>query len=408
MAQRLRQLEGKADFTALHGDPTKRQPAIKVIHVITGLDVGGAEMMLYQLLAHMDRTRFDAEVISLTDIGLVGEKIQALGVPVRALGMSRSGLPSPWLIPRLALWLRQARPSLVQTWMYHADLLGTASARFAGRPPVIWNIQYGGFDKQRDKKRTVLVASACARLSHRGPTCIVSCSVTAKKAHAELGYANEKIKVIPNAANTAAFHPNEQARREVRQELGIDDSVPLIGMVGRFDPQKDHHNFVHAAIRLHQNRPDVQYLLCGLNVTWQNPSLAGWVPGALRDRFHLLGRRQDIARLGAALDIGSLSSAYGEGFPMALNELMACGIPCAATDVGDCALLIGETGRIVPPQNPQALADAWQELAGMDRKERDSLGQAARQRVETHFSITQIAIQYEALYREVATTWPRV
>jgi glycosyltransferase involved in cell wall biosynthesis len=378
---------------------------MKVVHVITGLDVGGAEMMLYQLLAHIDRTQFDLEVISLTDIGLVGQKIQSLGVPVRALGMNRNGLPSPMLIPRLARWLREMRPQVVQTWMYHADLLGTLAAHMAGRPPVIWNIQYGGFDAQRDKKRTVLVAKACARLSHRGPMCIVSCAVTAKKAHAALGYADEKIKVIPNAADVAAFYPNEQARREVRQELGIDDAVPLIGMVGRFDPQKDHHNFVQAAVRLYQSRPDVQYLLCGLELSWENTTLAAWIPLAIRDRFHLLGRRQDVARLGAALDIGSLSSAYGEGFPMALNELMACGIPCAATDVGDCALLIGETGRIVPPRDPQALANALRELVGMNREDRGRLGRAARERVETHFSILEITAQYEALYREVTTKY---
>jgi len=401
MLPALRQAGQRTDQS---GVEATRRPAIKVVHVITGLTVGGAEMMLYQLLAHMDRTAFDSEVISLTDIGPVGEKIQELGVPVRALGMGRSGLPNPLLLPRLAGWLRAARPQVVQTWLYHADLIGTLAARFAGNPPVVWNIQYGGFHSDHDKRRTVLVARACARLSHRLPARIVSCSVAARAAHGEVGYELEKITVIPNAADTDAFQPDAEARRIVRQELGITDKTPLIGMAGRFNPQKDHHNFVQAAVRLHQDRPDAQFLLCGLDVTWQNPAFKEWVPPTMRGRFHLLGRRQDVARLAAALDIGCLSSAYGEGFPMALNELMACGVPCAVTDVGDCALLVGETGRVVPPRDPQALAGAWHELIEMSAEERTRLGHAARQRVETHFSITGIAARYEALYREVAKT----
>ncbi len=377
---------------------------MKILHIITGLGVGGAEMMLYQLLAHMDRDDFPSEVISLTDIGPVGEKIQALGVPVRALGMGRSGLPNPRLVLRLTRWLREARPDIVQTWMYHADLVGTLAARMAGGPPVVWNIQYGGFHPRRDKRSTVLVAQACARLSHRQPARIVSCSVAAQEAHGKLGYNTDKITVIPNAADTTAFRPNREVRSVVRKELGIGGEAPLIGVVGRFDPQKDHHNFVQAAIRLHQDWPDAYFLMCGLDVTWQNPAFAEWIPAAMHDRFHLLGRRQDVARLAAALDVGCLSSAYGEGFPMALNELMACGIPCVATDVGDCALLIGDTGLVVPPRDPQALADAWREMIEKGPEQRARLGWAARERVEQHFSITEIARCYERLYEEVAGT----
>ncbi len=373
MAQVLRRDGERAEPMEAASSP---RPAIKIVHVITGLDVGGAEMMLYQLLAHMDRSAFPSEVISLTDIGPVGEKIQALGIPVRALGMGRSGLPDPRLALRLARLLREARPQVVQTWMYHADLIGTLAARMAGAPPVVWNIQYGGFHSGRDKRSTVRVAQACARLSHRQPARIVSCSVAAREEHGKLGYKLNKITVIPNAADVTSFQPDREARHAVREELGVGGETPLIGMVGRFDPQKDHHNFVQAAVRLHGERPDAHYLLCGLDVAW----------------------------LAAALDVGCLSSAYGEGFPMALNELMACGVPCVATDVGDCALLVGETGRVVPPRDPQALAAAWREMLEMAPEERVRLGQAARERVERHFSITEIADCYGALYQEVAKT----
>ena len=376
--------------------------ATNIVHVITGLEVGGAEMMLYQLLAHMDRADFPSEVISLTDVGPVGEKIRGLGIPVRALGMGRSGPPDPRLLLRLARWLRAARPQVVQTWMYHADLLGALAARAAGSPPVVWNIQYGGFHPDHDKRSTVLTARLCARLSRRLPRRIVSCSAAAREEHGRLGYDRGKITVIPNAADTDAFRPDREARRAVREELGLCDDTPLIGMAGRFNPQKDHRNFVRAAVRLHQDRPDAHFLLCGLDVAWDNPAFSEWVPPAMRGRFRLLGRRPDVARLAAALDVGSLSSAYGEGFPMALNELMACGVPCAATDVGDCALLVGDTGRIVPPRDPEALAGAWRDLLDMGGEGRRRLGALARRRVETHFDIRVIAARYGHLYAETA------
>lgn len=407
MAQSLKQTSGASGQIAADSNTAKelqeKPAAIKVVHIITGLDVGGAEMMLYQLLGHIDKTMFDSEVISLTDIGPVGEKIQSLGVPIRSLKMNRSGLPNPVLVRHLAQWLKKAKPDIVQTWMYHADLLGTLAARLAGNPPVIWNIQHGLFHLGSHNPRTLLVAKACGRLSRR-PIRVVSCSAAACQSHQELGYAADKITVIPNGSNTAVFRPNPEARQAIRCELGIDNAAPLIGMVGRFNPQKDHHNFIQAAIHLHQVRPEVQYLLCGLDLTWENSVLASWIPDVLRSSFHLLGRRLDIEQIDNALDIGCLSSSHGEGFPMAVGEMMACGVPCVVTDVGDCALLVGETGRVVPARNPEALSEGWQELIEMGTQQRILLGQSARQRVETHFSISKVTAQYEALYREVAKT----
>jgi glycosyltransferase involved in cell wall biosynthesis len=334
---------------------------------------------------------------------LVGQKIQSVGVPVRALGMNRNGLPNPLSVSRLARWLREARPHLVQTWMYHADLVGTLAAWFAGDLPIIWNIQHGPFRLGSHNPRTLLVAKICGILSRRHSVRVVSCSTAACKDHQELGYATDKIQVISNGSNTVVYRPNAESRRAVRRELNIANETPLIGMVGRFNPQKDHHNFVQAAIRLHKAYPKSNFLLCGLDITWENAALAAWIPETLRSYFHLLGRRLDVEQIDNALDIGCLSSSHGEGFPMAVGEIMACGVPCVVTDVGDCALLVGDTGRVVPPRDPQALANALRELIDMGADQRTALGQTARQRVETHFSIPKITAQYEGLYQEVAT-----
>jgi glycosyltransferase involved in cell wall biosynthesis len=361
-------------------------------------------MMLYKLLSRTDRTVFETEVISLIDVGPIGQKIQALGVPVRALGMRRSGVPNLLAVLRLAGWLRQDPPHVIQTWMYHADLIGGLAATLAGRIPVAWGIHHTHLDPQNSRRSTIWIAMTCARLSRWLPARIVCCSEASRQVHAQLGYASDKMVVIPNGFDLAVFRPDPKARRSVRQELGIPAEAPLIGLVARFHPQKDHHNFFQAAARLHAQLPEAHFLLCGDGITWENSELTGWIKAAgIQGQCHLLGRREDILRLTAALDVASTAAAYGEAFPMVIGEAMACGVPCVVTDVGDSAIMTGETGVIVHPKDPQALATGWSRLLlNMSREERVQLGLAARQRIMERYSLEKIARQYERLYESLA------
>ncbi len=284
------------------------------MHVITGLGTGGSEMMLYRLLSALDRERFSPAVISLREEGPLAEKIRALGIPVKALGM-RPGFANPLAQARLAGWLRAAQPALVQTWMYHADLLGGLAARWVGLP-VIWGLHNNVLDRRSTKRFTFWTVKACAWFSPWLPAKIISCSAAAAESHARLGYRREKMVVIPNGFDLQAFRPDAAARASVRAELGLPDDAPLIGLVARYDPIKDHHNFVEAAAYLRQRFPEVHFLLCGEGVTWQNAELGGWIrQKGLSSSFHLLGRREDAPSLTAALDIAT-NSSIGESFPM--------------------------------------------------------------------------------------------
>ena len=374
---------------------------MKVTHVIAGLSMGGAQMMLYKLLSRLDRAAFQSEVISLADVGPLDKKIRALGVPVKVLGMC-PGTPNPVALYRLARWWRNDPPQVVQTWMYHADLIGGLAAKFAGGIPVVWNIRHSHLDVEGNKRSTLWTIRTCARLSRRLPTRIVCCAELSRRIHAQLGYAREKMVVIPNGFDLEVFRPDPTARRSVRQELGIPEEALVIGLVGRFHPLKDHRNFVEAAARLHASRPDVHFLLCGDDVTAENTELAEWINAAgLAGRCHLLGPREDVPRLNAALDI-ACSSSYSEGFPNTIGEAMACGVPCAVTDVGDSALIVGDTGSVVPPKNPDALANAWRELIEIGPDGRGLLGAAARRRIDQCFSLRAIAARYEDLYAQIA------
>jgi len=371
------------------------------LHVITDLSAGGAEMALYKLLSCLDLRDFPAQVVSLTGDEPLGDEIRALGVPVTALGM-KAGLPDPRLVTGVCRQILLFRPDVIQTWMYHADLVGGVAAKLSGNPVVVWNIRHTLVRSSDVKRSTLLVARANAALSRRIPARIICCARAALESHVALGYAREKMIIIPNGFDLKSFRPDPAARREVRAMLGVDDTTPLLGMCGRFDPQKDHHNFLSAAGILHTLFPDAQFVLWGNGMDRENLLLSAWIAGeGLENNVHLLGFRTDSSRLDAALDVATLSAAYGEAFPNVIGEAMASGVPCVVTDVGDSASIVGPTGRVVPPRDPHALAAAWADLLNLPWEKRLELGQEARQRVADCFEIAQIARSYAVLYREM-------
>ncbi len=374
--------------------------SLRLAHVATGLGVGGAEMTLLNLLTRLDRRRFECEVFSLSAEAPLAERIRALGVPVHLLDM-KPGAPDPRGYLRLVAHLRRFRPALVQTWMYHADFLGGLAAPLAGRPPVVWGVHLTVGEMSGLKPATRLIIRLNARLSRRLPRAIVCCAEAARRTHAAIGYAAARMTVIPNGIDLGRFRPDPAARARLRAELGLPAETLLIGMAARFDPHKDHRNFLRAAALLRRRRPEVRFVLWGRDVAPDNPGLAAWVrEEGLEGVVHLLGLRADAPSLTAALDLATLSS-WGEAFPLVLGEAMACGVPCVSTDVGDAALLLGETGRVVPPRHPQALAEAWEALLALPPSARQALGRAARQRVEDHYSLEKMAAAYARLYEDI-------
>ena len=373
---------------------------MKIVHVITGLSTGGAEMMLYKLLSRMNADEFDSEVISLTDAGPVADKIKMLGVPVHALGMKR-GKPHPLAMIKLSSLLRRKKPDLVQTWLYHSDLIGGLAAKLAGSNKIYWSIRQSNIDVDSNKRSTIWVAKACAKLSSWLPDKIIVCSHAAHKSHQALGYYKEKMLVIPNGFDLDEFRPDPEARKSVRKELKLDENALLVGLVARFDPQKDHRNFIEAAELIREKIPAVHFMLCGEGIDSGNTCLMQWiVKGQMEGCFHLLGIRKDVSRLVAAMDV-AVSSSLGEGFPNVVGEAMASSVPCVVTDVGDSALIVADTGRVVPAKDPAALATAISGLLQAPPSFREEMGVLARQRVKMNYSLDSVVSKYEAVFREV-------
>jgi glycosyltransferase involved in cell wall biosynthesis len=382
---------------------------IKVAHVINTLAVGGAETMLVKFLTNSDRSVFAHRVYTLmSPAGPLSDIVRNLGVPIRELGITR-GLPNPLRVLQLARMLRQDPPNLVQTWLYHSDVVGSLGTMMSRtRVPVVWNIRNGTLDDADTRRRTHWVVKACARASTWLPSAVICCSHAALRIHGGFGYDTSKFQVIPNGFNLDAFRPNPDARRAIRHALAIPGGATVVGLVARFDPQKDFRTFVDAARRLHASMPHVHFVMCGRGVTWTNAQLAAWVETAgIKPVCRLLGERKDIADVYAAFDVASSASSYGEAFPNTIGEAMACGIPCVVTDVGESALIVGETGRVVPPGDPGALSKGWAALLGLDDETLRALGVRARERVSQNFAIGPVTRAYEDVYRRVLASKQR-
>jgi len=369
---------------------------MKVLHLITDLNTGGAETSLYRLLGGLERAEFDSQVVSLIPPGPIGEKIAALGIPVRTLGMA-PGRPTPAALARLTGWLHADPPDLLQTWLYHADLLGILAARMAGVRRVMWNLRNSEMQLSQYRRLSGLVVHLCACLSG-WPQVVISNSRAGQDFHARFGYHPRRWAVIPNGIDTRLFRPNPQAYAWLRSGLGLPPEELLVGQVARYDPMKDQAGFLRAAGELVRSGSPAHFVLIGHEVTDANPALTAAAREAgLAGRVHLLGRQDDIGRYEAALDVLVSPSAFGEGFPNAVAEAMACGVACVVTDVGDSAYLVGETGRVVPPSDPSALAAACGALLA-DANERGALGAAARRRIEANFSLERTVAAYRQLY----------
>lgn len=369
---------------------------MNILHIITGLNDGGAEAVLFRLCSHDQENQHT--VISMMDEGKYGPLLPDAGVEVHYLRMPR-GLVTVAGLFRLWVLLRRLRPEVVQTWMYHADLLGGLVARLAGCSRVVWGIHHSNLGPGLSKGSTIMVAKACARFSRWIPAQIVVCAEQAARVHADLGYVADKMVVIANGYDVAHFQADPSLGQRLRAEWGFSGPVPLIGMVARFDPQKDHANLLMALGSLKKRGGEFRCALIGTGVDEANRHLIKLVAEqGVADNVRLLGRRDDIPAVMNALDLHVLSSA-GEAFPNVLAEAMACGTPCVTTDVGDSSLIVGETGWVVQPGNSIALADAidkaitqWQDQSSWQRRER-----SCRERIKAKFSLATMV----AAYRDV-------
>lgn len=370
-----------------------------MVHIISGLSQGGAEAMLEKLVYAGRRLDPDIEqsVIVLGSLGVVGERMRNSGIGVTALEMHSSARLLSAL-PRLVTALRAPHHDVVvQTWLWHADLLGGACARMAGNRRIFWNLRNSMPGQISLKASSTAVARICALVSGWMPAAIVCNSRAAITSHASIGYRTEKCVLIPNGFDARTIGRDESARRALRTAWGISDSEIVVGMVARVDPLKDHGNFINAAAIVAMSHPEVRFALIGDGSTTSVSIHEEIDRHALAERFVLMERQLNVAAVMSALDVFCLSSC-SEGFPNVLGEAMLCGTPCVSTDAGDARAIIGDDRRIAPVRDPERLARCLSDVLAMSPSERSSEGYRQRRRIDERFGIDAIWRRYLDLY----------
>jgi glycosyltransferase involved in cell wall biosynthesis len=375
---------------------------MKVLHIITGLNVGGAENMLTKLLEASPDAAREAAVLSLLAPGPLAPRIRACGVRLESLQMQR-GMPGPGDALRLARMVREIGPEVLHGWMYHG-MLAASFAAFAlpGRVPLIWNIRHSLADPARESRSTRLLLRLGAARSRR-PDAIVYNADAALAQHSAFGFSAGRARVLPNGFDCQVYRPDPAARQRLGREFGIDPGVLLVGHVARLHPMKDHAMLVEAAALARAQGLDLHLVMIGAGLEDSPLDLRARIARLLPPgRVTLSGARGDISSLMPGFDLLALPSAWGEAFPNVLGEALACGVPAVATDVGDSARIVGDEGRIVAPGDPRAFAAALGELADLGAERRRELGLAGRRRIEQSYSIGAIANAYRQLHTEIA------
>jgi len=336
-------------------------------------------------------------VVSMMDAGVFGGRIRAAGVPLHCLRMRR-GRPTLGGAWQLFHLLRCEKPDVLQTWLYHADLLGTLIAPLAGVRRTVWNIRCS--EMRHRSRRTKTVVSVLAKISARVDAVIVN-SAAGREAHERLRYRPPRWELIPNGFDLDKLRPDADVRASSRRLLAVDDANVVVGMVARVDPQKDHAVFLAAAAKVAAQNPLAVFALVGAGCEAHGP-LRGLVREyGLQSRVRLLGQRDDIAQILPGFDLCALSSAYGEGFPNVIAESMASGVAVVATDVGDTRRIVGETGLIVPPRAPTALAGALNRMIDHGTAGRWKLGRAARARIAERYALADVCARYAGFYHSL-------
>jgi glycosyltransferase involved in cell wall biosynthesis len=356
-----------------------------VLHVIAGLGVGGAERMLASLVRAARKAPHTQVVADLIGAGALADDIRAAGVEVREFGLA-GAFSVPRVVLALARLVRETKPVAVQSWMYYGDLLALWALERSGlrkQTRLYWGVRCSDMDQSRYGPSLRWTIRACARRAAR-PDAVVANSYTGRAFHMTLGYAPRAFPVIPNGVDTARFRPDDTARWRLRSALGLDKRTFVALHAARVDPMKDHATLAALAAM----RPGVVFLAAGKDTE----RLSG--PRNLRG----LGIRADMPELYAAADTVVSTSAFGEGFSNVIAEGMAAGLPAVATDVGDARLIVGDTGAIVPPRDPAALAAALDRLAGAGPGERALRAAAARARIEARFSLARCVDAFDALH----------
>jgi len=365
---------------------------VKILHVITGLNTGGAEAVLFSLVS--EQRDQSPVVISLTSLGNIGKNLIDTGVPVVALGLKFYNFPL--IIYKLYKLIRQHNPTIVQTWLYHADFVGGLSARLARVRFIVWGIRTT--ELRKDSYLTAILRKVLALLSYSIPHKIIINSERGMERHIRLGYDTSKMTVVPNGFNIQKANVGSNLIDDLKKTLAINSNDFVIGCVGRLSQVKGQDVFIKSAGVILHSFPNIKFLMVGRGLVYDNPDVMSLIKETgSTDNFILLGERPDIPVCLKAMDVFCVPSR-SEGFPNTLGEAMLAGLPCVSTDAGDASIIGGEDVCIANVNDFQDLAKKLLEIVNKSDEERQLIGQRLSNRIINEYSLEAMVIRFQDVY----------
>ena len=380
-----------------------KKEKIKILHFISNLSVGGAEMALKKLvISKSNKKYFKYEVVSLTNFGKIGVELQESNIKVHAIRMNRfyNILFGSF---RIIFIIIKFKPDIIHTWMYHADLIGGLLARLTRNKKIIWSIRNSEIlqNNKGISRLTFWIMKTCAFFSKYIPLKIVSVSRRGKNYHISKGYDKNKLVVIPNGFNFKQIQANVKNVKSIRNQFDITDDSLIVGSIGRYNKYKDHENLILAANNIYARKNNIYFMIVGKGLDDKNKELVALINKTVYpENFILLGYTKDIPSILKTIDIFCLHSV-SEGFPNVLGEAMSAGLPSVVTDVGDSKYILGNGGFVVPKKDSNALSEELLKLINMSHIDRKHIGDIARRRVEKKFSNDKNHLRYKELYFDV-------
>tara|TARA_Y100001968_G_C19454442_1_gene771576 strand:- start:17550 stop:18683 length:1134 start_codon:yes stop_codon:yes gene_type:complete len=373
---------------------------LRIIHIITSLEANGAQLMMLRLIEQLKRQGFSIKVISLTSKVPLLERFESIGIKVSVIDFSRFNIF--YNLYLLLIEISNFKPSIVQTWMYHADLLGGFISKILGIKKIFWNIRHSDIDHKGMKITTIVISRICAFTSYFIPDKIISNSYRAIQIHKSIGYCDNKFIYIPNgfAYNKSGNSNNKYL--DLRSSLYLSKSDIIVGSLARYHNQKDYPNLLKSAREVLDYRRDIHFVLCGNNVNYSNIQLTELINKLkINKNIHLLDYQKDIQNILTQLDLLVSSSSYGEGFPNVIGEAMLMGTPCISTDVGDSRLIIRDDRFIVPPSNSKLLSQAILNFISLSSTEKIDIGIRGNKIIIDNYSLKSVLLKYLHVYHSL-------
>ena len=369
---------------------------MKIIHIITGLNIGGAEKMLERLLLCNLDTK-NITIISLSDLGKIGKNLERQGFEIHCLNANKNIISPILALIKTVRLIINIKPDIIQTWLYHANLLGSIASIFFPKASLIWNLR--GCDiPQGIFSKTFIIVKILSLLSYFSPSKIICCGYSVKEAHISLGYSSRKMVVIPNGYNLDLSGRNEDFRKKTRKDLYISDNEIVIGSVGRFDLLKDYESFIRAASLINKKLDNIRFMIIGRDINLNNSKLKLMLEvNDMLESIILIDEQNSLDAYYSSMDIFCLHS-LSEGFPNVLAEAMSFGLPCISTNAGDANIMLKDSQFICNTNDFKSLADALSKMCILTSNDLYEIGTKNSQNISENYNINKINSLYNETY----------